>query len=153
MLLKTPFLMTNTTVLGLRGGIISEWIYLFIRQVTYIKRDMMIISPTLTQEVCMMEAELCSAFADPTRILILYELDERPRNVNDLAADLNLPQPTVSRHLKVLRERGLVSAERQGTNMLYSLADRRLIEALDTLRAVMRDRLVHRANLIAEVES
>lgn len=112
----------------------------------------MTISPTLTQEVCMMEAELCSAFADPTRILILYELDEHPRNVNDLTSDLNLPQPTVSRHLKVLRERGLVSAERQGTNMLYSLTDHRLIEALDTLRAVMRDRIVHRANLIAEVE-
>ncbi|RPH58630.1 MAG: ArsR family transcriptional regulator [Chloroflexi bacterium] len=112
----------------------------------------MTISPTLTQEVCMMEAELCSAFADPTRILILYELDERPRNVNELTSDLNLPQPTVSRHLKVLRERGLVSAERQGTNMLYSLTDRRLIEALDTLRAVMRDRIVHRANLITEME-
>jgi ArsR family transcriptional regulator len=113
---------------------------------------MMTISPTLTQEVCMMEAELCSAFADPTRILILYELDERSRNVNDLTADLNLPQPTVSRHLKILRERGLVAAERQGTNMLYSLTDRRLIEALDTLRAVMRDRLVHRVSLIAEME-
>jgi ArsR family transcriptional regulator len=112
----------------------------------------MTISPTLTQEVCMMEAELCSAFSDPTRILILYELDERSRNVNDLTSDLNLPQPTVSRHLKVLRERGLVAAERQGTNMLYSLTDRRLIEALDTLRAVMRDRIVHRANLITEME-
>lgn len=112
----------------------------------------MTISPTLTQEVCMMEAELCSAFADPTRILILYELDERPRNVNDLTSDLNLPQPTVSRHLKILRERGLVSAERQGTNMLYSLTDRRLIEALDTLRTVMRDRIMHRANLITEME-
>ncbi len=112
----------------------------------------MTISPTLTQEVCTMEAELCSAFSDPTRILILYELDERPRNVNELTSDLNLPQPTVSRHLKILRERGLVSAERQGTNMLYSLTDRRLIEALDTLRAVMRDRIVHRANLITEME-
>jgi len=109
----------------------------------------MTVSPTLTQEVCMMEAELCSAFADPTRILILYELDEHPRNVNELTADLNLPQPTISRHLKVLREKGLVSAERQGTNMLYSLADHRLIEALDTLRSVMRDRIVRRANLIA----
>lgn len=112
----------------------------------------MTISPTLTQEVCMMEAELCSAFADPTRILILYELDEHPRNVNELTTDLNLTQPTVSRHLKILRERGLVSAERQGTNMFYSLTDHRLIEALDTLRTVMRDRIVHRANLIAEVE-
>jgi len=101
----------------------------------------------------MMEAELCSAFSDPTRILILYELDEQPRTVTELTVDLSLAQPTVSRHLKVLRDRGLVVAERQGTNMHYRLADRRLIDALDILRSVLRDRIMHRANLITESEA
>jgi len=109
------------------------------------------LSPNLSQEICMMEAELCSAFSDPTRILILYELDEKPRMVNELAADLNVNQPTISRHLKILRDRGLVKAERQGTTMLYCLTYHRLIEALDLLRAVMRDRLVQRASLVTEV--
>jgi DNA-binding transcriptional ArsR family regulator len=113
----------------------------------------MTVTPTLTQEVCMMEAELCSAFSDPTRILILYELDEHPKTVTELTAALNLPQPTVSRHLKTLRDHGLVNAERQGTSMLYQLSDRRLLEALDILRTVMRDRIVHRANLVADVEA
>jgi ArsR family transcriptional regulator len=110
------------------------------------------ISQVLSQEVCLMEAELCSAFSDPTRILILYELDEHPRTVTELTVDLALSQPTVSRHLKVLRDRGLVTAERKGTNMHYHLTDRRLIDALDILRSVLRDRIVHRANLITEVE-
>jgi DNA-binding transcriptional ArsR family regulator len=108
------------------------------------------ISQVLSQEVCLMEAELCSAFSDPTRILILYELDEQPRTVTELTVDLNLSQPTVSRHLKVLRDRGLVAADRQGTNMHYHLTDRRLLEALNILRAVMRDRIMHRANLVTE---
>jgi ArsR family transcriptional regulator len=111
----------------------------------------MTISQSLTQEVSQMEAELCSAFSDPTRILILYALDEQPRTVNELTVELNLAQPTTSRHLKVLRDRGLVVAERQGASMLYKLADRRLIDALDILRNVMRDRIMHRANLITEV--
>jgi ArsR family transcriptional regulator len=111
----------------------------------------MTISSTLTQEVSQMEAELCSAFSDPTRILILYALDEQPRSVTELTVELNLAQPTTSRHLKVLRDRGLVVAERQGTTMLYKLADRRLIDALDILRTVLRDRIMHRANLITEV--
>ena len=111
----------------------------------------MTISQTLTQEVSQMEAELCSAFSDPTRILILYALDEQPRSVTELTVELNLAQPTTSRHLKVLRDRGLVVAERQGTSMLYKLADRRLIDALDILRTVLRDRIMHRANLITEV--
>jgi DNA-binding transcriptional ArsR family regulator len=114
---------------------------------------MMTISPTLTQEVCLMEAELCSAFSDPTRILILYELDEHPRTVTELTVDLNLTQPTVSRHLKVLRDRGLVTADRHGTTMHYQLVDRRLIDALDILRSVLRDRIMHRANLITEIEA
>lgn len=100
----------------------------------------------------MMEAELCSAFSDPTRILILYELDEQAHTVNELTADLQVPQPTVSRHLKILRDKGLVTAERQGTSMVYRLSDHRLLDALDLLRSVMRDRLVHRASLVTELE-
>jgi DNA-binding transcriptional ArsR family regulator len=111
---------------------------------------MMAISTTLKQEASEMEAELCSAFSDPTRILILYALDEQPRTVNDLTIELNILQPTTSRHLKILRERGLVIAERQGNTMLYRLADSRLIDAMNILRTVLRDRILHRANLISE---
>jgi ArsR family transcriptional regulator len=59
-----------------------------------------------------------------------------------------MPQPLVSRHLKVLRERSMVTAERRGTVMMYSLADNRLIQALDLLRAVMHDNLAKRAELM-----
>lgn len=106
------------------------------------------ISQTLAQEISVMEADLCSAFADPTRILMLYTLQEQPRNVGELANDLQISQSAASRHLKVLRERGLVFTERQGTNIEYRLADPRLIEALDLLRLIMRDRIVHRASLM-----
>jgi DNA-binding transcriptional ArsR family regulator len=67
--------------------------------------------------------------------------------VTQLAAALSMSQPSVSRHLKVLRERGMVAAERQGTGAEYRLTDQRLIQAMDLLRAVLRDNLVHRAEL------
>jgi len=105
------------------------------------------ISP-LSQEVTALHADICSALADPTRILLLYALSDQPRCVNDLVQELEVSQPAVSRHLKVLRERGLVNTERQGTNVVYSLADMRLVEALDILRAVLRDRIAYRASLI-----
>jgi DNA-binding transcriptional ArsR family regulator len=106
------------------------------------------IESTLAQEVSLLEADLCFALADPNRILILYTLDDHPRNVNEIANELNLPQPTTSRHLKILRERGLVHPKRQGTSITYSLADRRLIQALDLLRSVLRERITRRANLM-----
>lgn len=100
-----------------------------------------------------MEADLCSAFADPTRILILYALDEKPCNVGELAHELQVSQPTTSRHLKILRDRGLVTTVRQGTNVQYHLADKRFIQALDILRSVMRDRINYRANLMDKVDA
>lgn len=111
------------------------------------------VSQTLAREISRMEADLCSAFADPTRILILYTLDEKPRNVGELADDLEIPQSTTSRHLKVLRDRGLVVTVRQGATIQYRLADKRLIEALDLLRSVLRDRIAHRASLMDEVDT
>lgn len=108
---------------------------------------------SLKHEVIQLEANLCSAFADPTRILILYVLNEAPRNVTELSNELGITQPTTSRHLKVLRDHGLVKANRQGTSVTYQIADQRLIEALDILRGVLRDSINDKANLIADAES
>jgi len=103
---------------------------------------------TLTQEVTELHADLCSALADPRRILLLYALSESPKNVTGLTEEIGISQPSTSRHLKILRERGLVRAERIGVSVEYELTDHRLIEALDLLRAVLRDRLAYRASLL-----
>ena len=103
---------------------------------------------TLTQEVTQLHADLCSALADPRRILLLYALSESPKNVTELTLEIGISQPSTSRHLKILRERGLVKAERNGVMMEYELADSRLIDALDLLRTVLRDRLAYRASLL-----
>jgi DNA-binding transcriptional ArsR family regulator len=111
------------------------------------------ISQALQQEISNLEADFCFALSDPTRLLMLYALAEAPHNVTELANDLNVIQPTASRHLKILRDRGLVYTVRQGTTVNYHLADIRLIQALDLLRTVMRERLAHRAGLMVEQEN
>lgn len=98
-------------------------------------------------EIQLFHAQICQALADPTRILLLYRLAEGPQNVGELAAALKISQPTVSRHLKVLRERGMVSATRYGATVEYRLIDDRPIQALDLLRAVLRDSLSRNAEL------
>ena len=110
------------------------------------------LTQNLKQEISQLEANLCSAFADPTRILILYALSERSHNVTELTNELGTAQSTTSRHLKILRERGLVRTMRQGTTITYELADNRLIDALDILRAVLRDTITAKADLVAELD-
>ena len=102
----------------------------------------------IESEVMQFHAEICSGLADPVRLMLIYELDNGPRNVNDLVKALGLTQPMVSRHLKLLRDRGLVTNERQGNNVVYSLADPRLIHALDELRQIMRDIITKRSAII-----
>ncbi len=109
------------------------------------------LTPNLQQEISQLEADFCFALSDPTRILMLYALNEKPLNVTELTNELGIPQPTTSRHLKVLRDRGLVDTTRQGTVITYHLVDNRIIQAMDLLRSAMRDRLAHQANLINEV--
>lgn len=98
-------------------------------------------------EVQLLHAQICQALADPTRILLLYQLAEGAKSVGELATALGLSQPTVSRHLKVLRERGMARTERFGTVVVYSLTDQRVIQALDLMRAVLADNLAQRAAL------
>ena len=100
------------------------------------------------QEVTQLHADICSAMADPRRILLLYAIADHQSNVSDLASEIGISQPAASRHLKILRDRGLIHPIRQGTSVEYHLTDTRLIDALDLLRSVLRDRLTYRANLL-----
>ena len=105
----------------------------------------------LRAEIDHLHAQVCSGLADPNRILILYKLSEHPYNVSDLAKTIELPQPTVSRHLKVLRDRRMVIAQRDGQSVYYSLADERIIQALDILRAVLASSLENQGALARSV--
>ena len=105
------------------------------------------IDEKLEQEVTMLHQRVCSGLGDPKRVLLLYALSEGPMCVNELVDALNVSQPTVSRHLRVLRDRGLVDSEREGTAVYYHVADMRLIQALDLLRAVLAAQLAAGADM------
>ena len=67
-------------------------------------------------------AELFQLLGDKTRLSILMRLAEGEWNVSTLCRDLNLPQPTVSHHLSLLRINGLVVNRRDGKQVYYALA-------------------------------
>jgi ArsR family transcriptional regulator len=76
------------------------------------------------------------AFADPTRLLLLSLIGRYQMTVSDLAAQLEVSQPTVSGHLKVLREAKLVTVKKQGNKAFYQVdpeAVKRTLEAAEDL--------------------
>jgi len=104
-------------------------------------------NPTL-EELNLLHANICQALGDPKRIFILYALNEQPRHVTALADALEMPQPTVSRHLRVLRERNLVSTERNGAAVVYTIKDDRIIAVLDTMRGILRHSLAQQSDIL-----
>lgn len=90
-------------------------------------------------EIYRLHARICKAIADPKRLLIINELRDGPLSVSSLVEALRMSQPNVSQHLAVLRERGVVIAERSGTNVFYRLGSTKVLAAIDLLREFMAE--------------
>jgi len=89
--------------------------------------------PPMPREAAEDLASIFKALSDPTRVAIVNRLGSMPEVcVCDLTAAFELSQPTISHHLRVLREAGLVEAEGRGTWAYYRLVP----DAIDRLRDV-----------------
>ena len=97
-----------------------------------------------TEELQLLHDELCSALGDTTRLAIIYELADGPRHVSSIVGALDLPQATVSRHLRILREKGLVTPIREGNRMRYDLQERRVLDIIGLMREMLMDHLRRR---------
>lgn len=70
------------------------------------------------------------ALGDATRQQILRLLEEQPYTVGEIVSKFNLSQPTISRHLSVLKEADLVVDQRRGQNVIYRLNDGALASSM-----------------------
>jgi len=93
--------------------------------------------PPLPREEAELVAERFRALADPTRVAIINRLAQAAETcVCDLTAAFDLAQPTISHHLKVLREAGLVESTRRGTWAYYRVVPGTLAGLAAALRPV-----------------
>jgi DNA-binding transcriptional ArsR family regulator len=84
------------------------------------------------------------ALADPSRRALLEILRDHPASAGELAEALPIARPGVSRHLRVMRDAGLVEVRQDAQRRIYSLRPEALIEVdewLDSYRALWRTRL------------
>lgn len=72
-------------------------------------------------ELCKEMARLGKGIGNENRYRILEALMKRSETVSEIARKTKLPQPAVSQHLKILRAATLVTAERQGQEVFYSI--------------------------------
>ena len=79
------------------------------------------------------KAKIFNALSDPIRIQIIEFLRDKEKCVCEITPHLKLVQPLVSRHLKILKNVGMVKRRKEGTWSYYSLTDTRILELIETL--------------------
>lgn len=81
-------------------------------------------------------AQIFKCLADETRLKILYHISQKERSVTAISENLNLSQPLVSHHLKILRDNFLVKMQRKGAFVYYVGGDENILNLINKLNAI-----------------
>jgi len=99
-----------------------------------------------------MQAQLCQVLGHSIRLRIVNALKGGPLCVNDLVAALRtVPQPTVSRHLAVLRSAGVLSTHRSGMEVIYEIANPKIVGVCEMMRTILAERETRHFELLNPV--
>lgn len=98
------------------------------------------------------KAEFFKALAHPIRIRILEILRAHARSVQELQAELDLDQSTVSQQLAVLRAKNIVTARKEGTTVWYTVRDGLVGDLLDVARRIFNNQLTGTQTMLRQLQ-
>jgi ArsR family transcriptional regulator, virulence genes transcriptional regulator len=75
------------------------------------------------------QAAVCSVFANPKRILILWTLAKHEKSVGEIASSIGMSMQCTSQHLRLMREQGILESRREGQTIYYSVANNEITAA------------------------
>ncbi len=82
------------------------------------------------------DSELLKALGHPVRLKMVCGLIQNYEcNVNKMVEELNLPQSTVSQHLALLRNKGIIVPRKEGVKTCYKVADKRVLDIISILKS------------------
>ena len=100
-----------------------------------------------TRSIYSIQAELCRAMGSQARLEIVHLLRDNPLRVCEIARKLNLPQPTVSRHLSILRQAGILICQREVDGISYQIANPKIIEVCDLMKEVLIEKITRQSQI------
>jgi len=99
-----------------------------------------------------LQAQLCQSLSHAVRLRIIHTLKEAPKSVNEISAEVNVSQSTVSRHLAVLRSTGLLTAHRKGQEVFYKIANPKVVEVCEMMRLILAERETQQLDLLQRIQ-
>lgn len=86
-------------------------------------------------------AETCCIFCNERRLMIMWALGKSERPVGEIARELKLSSQAVSQHLRLMKDRGVVTSTRRGRRIFYRMANPKFLEAHRMIRSVLKKNL------------
>lgn len=86
-----------------------------------------------------MHSDMCKTLANPRRQEILDVLRDGELSVGDIVERTGISQANVSRHLAMMRARGMVASRREGARVHYAITNAKIIQAFDLISEVMKE--------------
>lgn len=105
----------------------------------------------VTRPVYELKAELFKTLGHPVRIRILEVLRAGASNVADIAAAVGVGGSTLSQHLTTLRRSGVLTSQRDGSLVIYRVADPRVFQLLEVGRQILTTSLENDQELLADL--
>lgn len=93
-------------------------------------------------------AEFFAVFGNSTRLRIFCALQEGPRTVSELSEYAEVTLQNVSQHLRLMRDKGAVTAEKRGQHVYYTVTDPRFVEGAQMIRAALIELLQRRVAVV-----
>ena len=104
------------------------------------------------EQVFQLHANLLKALANPKRLEVINTLRDKEMPVTEMAEKMGITKANLSQHLAIMRDKGILKSRREGTNIYYSLANPKVIQACDIMREVLFEHLKERERLTKKVK-
>ncbi|MFQ5761509.1 MAG: ArsR/SmtB family transcription factor [Candidatus Bathyarchaeia archaeon] len=95
----------------------------------------------LPERISELHAEICRTLGSASRLEILNALRDREKTVSQLTETLGVRQANISQHLAILRQRRVVTARKEGTNVYYKVSNPKIIQACEIMRQVLLEQM------------
>lgn len=97
------------------------------------------------------KADFLKSLAHPARLAIIDRLSSGERSVGRLVVDLQIEQSSLSKHLAILRQSGIVRSRQEKVTVYYSIRDKDIFRVLKPITLILRKRLMESRSVLSEL--
>ena len=95
----------------------------------------------MNKKIHEIHADICKTLGNAKRIEILNALDNRELSVSELVDILDISPSNISRHLAIMRQKGILTSRREGVNIYYKISNPKVSKACALMREVLLEQL------------